>query len=81
MIVVVMIAVIVRAVMMVAVAAKLAAMLAGGICAPFRLGANCTELVANALHDLVVTGGTADLIQQLYANALNFDRLLALGTS
>jgi hypothetical protein len=39
-------------------------------CSQFGLGANCTALVANFLHDLVVTGGTADLVQQLYANAL-----------
>ena len=34
------------------------------------LGANCTEIVANFQHDLVLEGGTSDLVQQLYRNRL-----------
>ena len=34
------------------------------------LGANCTEIAANLFHDLIVQGGSADLVQQLYANRL-----------
>ena len=37
----------------------------GGNCNQFGLGANCTELVANLLHDLVLQGGTADTIHSL----------------
>jgi hypothetical protein len=42
----------------------------GATCGQFGLGANCTELVANFLLPLVETGGSADLIAALYANAL-----------
>jgi hypothetical protein len=34
-------------------------------CGSFGLGANCTQLVANFLHDLVLQGGTADIIHSL----------------
>jgi len=40
-------------------------------CASFGLGANCTQLAANLYSDLLIDGGTSDLVQQLY-----FQRLL-----
>lgn len=42
----------------------------GVTCANFGLGANCTELVANFLSDLVRIGDSSDTVQQLYANGL-----------
>jgi hypothetical protein len=42
----------------------------GGRCNQFGLGANCTELVANFAHDLVLEGGSADLTHTLAANGI-----------
>ena len=40
-------------------------------CASFLAGANCTQLLAAlSLNALVIDGGTADLVQQLYFNRL-----------
>ena len=40
-------------------------------CGSFGLGSNCTQLAANLYSGLLIDGGTADLVQQLY-----FQRLL-----
>jgi len=42
----------------------------GAQCNQFGLGANCTELVANFIPDLVEVGGSADLVATLFANGL-----------
>lgn len=44
----------------------------GAPCSAFGLGANCTQLVANTgfTGDLTRVGGTADLVQTLFANGL-----------
>lgn len=44
----------------------------GARCNQFGLGANCTELVANFIPELVEVGGSADLVATLFANGLLF---------
>lgn len=42
----------------------------GANCNQFGLGANCTQLLANFIPDLVAQGGTADVVTVLFQNGL-----------